>query len=597
MARKFLPAVMVIFLFVNACVSLPDSQPVDRVVHLDQNWQDPSIANYFHHTSQGTRILPRDWFMALEQPELSFFGDPSMFHETEYLSRFGFIPDTEKTPYNPDGLPLGFAVDDQFVDPMTNKKSPVVGLTCAACHTGELHVVKDGKRLAVRIEGGPAMMDPGLFQDALSKAIAYTYYVPGRFDRFARKVLKEHYSEENAEQLHATLKNIIEAGKKMNAVNDELHLYDVKGGFSRTDALGRILNVVFGEQLNVANLAPASAPVNFPFIWDASWFDWVQYNGSIHQPMVRNAGEALGVRAPADFKQREALYKSTVRVDNLAKMERWLAGDPKIPLSGLSSPKWPENILGTIDRDLAKRGEALYKQEGVDCQGCHLPPMDQIRKEWQNPSSPYWTRRYGPPLLRLVLKNVDYIKTDRTLLENFNNRKVVQPDALQDAPGFIPIKKGMGMGLALGDVVENVVNRWYDDQQPPTPAAVRKEMNGDRKNLIRAPMGYKARPLNGVWATAPFLHNGSVPNLYELLSPVDERSKTFFLGSKEFDPVKIGFSTQPLTDGFEFDVSSKGNFNSGHEFNGDGKELGNGVIGRKLSHDERMALIEYLKTL
>ena len=110
MGRKFLPTVVVIFLFVNACVSLPDSQPVDRVVHLDQNWKDPSTANYFHHTSQGTRILPRDWFMALEQPELSFFGDPSMFHETEYLSRFGFIPDTEKTPYNPDGLPLGFAV-------------------------------------------------------------------------------------------------------------------------------------------------------------------------------------------------------------------------------------------------------------------------------------------------------------------------------------------------------------------------------------------------------------------------------------------------------------------------------------------------------
>ena len=47
---------------------------------------------------------------------------------------------------------------------------------------------------------------------------------------------------------------------------------------------------------------------------------------------------------------------------------------------------------------------------------------------------------------------------------------------------------------------------------------------------------YKARPLAGMWATAPFLHNGSVPNLYYMLVPAAERPKKFFVGHREFDP-------------------------------------------------------------
>src|SRR5262249_52597512 len=121
------------------------------------------------------------------------------------------------------------------------------------------------------------------------------------------------------------------------------------------------------------------------------------------------------------------------------------------------------------------------------------------------------------------------------------------------------------------------------------------EWNGFRKNELRAPLAYKARPHNGVWATPPYLHNGSVPNLYELLSPVSERSKVFYLGSKQFDPVKLGLSTETLKGVSEFRVELPGNSNAGHEFN-DGPK-GHGVIGRKLTSEERMQIVEYLKTL
>ena len=52
-------------------------------------------------------------------------------------------------------------------------------------------------------------------------------------------------------------------------------------------------------------------------------------------------------------------------------------------------------------------------------------------------------------------------------------------------------------------------------------------MNGFRPNGVRAPLAYKARPLNGIWATPPYLHNASVPNIYALLSPVSERPTNF----------------------------------------------------------------------
>jgi hypothetical protein len=118
-----------------------------------------------------------------------------------------------------------------------------------------------------------------------------------------------------------------------------------------------------------------------------------------------------------------------------------------------------------------------------------------------------------------------------------------------------------------------------------------------------ASAGYKARPLNGVWAVAPFLHNGSVPTLYDLLSPLSERPKAFLLGNPEFDPARVGLATHAVDPKgrlydekgyFILDTSKAGNRNSGHEFSDDKHE---GVIGPALSPDERNALVEFLKTL
>jgi hypothetical protein len=109
------------------------------------------------------------------------------------------------------------------------------------------------------------------------------------------------------------------------------------------------------------------------------------------------------------------------------------------------------------------------------------------------------------------------------------------------------------------------------------------------------PVGYyKAAPRDGVWATPPFMHNGSVPNLYEMLIPAKERTKKFYIG-REFDPVKVGLDMSHQPGSFLLDTSLPGNSNAGHSF--ENGPLGNGVIGPLLTDDQRWAIIEYLKSI
>jgi hypothetical protein len=99
---------------------------------------------------------------------------------------------------------------------------------------------------------------------------------------------------------------------------------------------------------------------------------------------------------------------------------------------------------------------------------------------------------------------------------------------------------------------------------------------------------YESRVLNGVWAVAPYLHNGSVPNLWELMKSTKDRKSTFKVGSRIFDPKNVGYATDdsPFKAGdFVADpANANGNGNGGHEF------------GVTLSDEERWAIIEYMKT-
>ena len=633
-----------------ACApELPRNTPVEKALWLDQNWS-PEARFWFHHATQGTSTLPvpYKWFVALEQPRIWFFGDPPMMKDSDYLRRFGFIPsprsldvdgpslgrygyspkrkgDTgartfaykeRKFAGNPDGLPVGFArLKKGARDPVTGKEMPAqIGFTCAACHTGQLEF----KGVSLRIDGAPAVTDLDKLRRALELSLVYTKYVPFRFGRFADRVLGPDHTPEQEADLKRKFDGLLEKGKKLKEITDPVFAQNVEEGFARLDALNRIGNQVFFENLlkptgdnrdAIANLAPMTAPVNFPHLWDTSWFLWVQYDGSIMQPMVRNAGEALGVKAKVNLiKPGPRLYRSAAELGEIFDLERLLAGDNpwsgKREFKGLRAPKWPENLLGPIDPVKKEKGRALYM---AHCQGCHLPPVDDPSRGFWEPAR--WTKpnEAGERYLKLKQIPIDYIGTDPAQAAIMVNRKVKVPPRLKmkmpkplDTDPSIFCIEAQGdavteilFALALGIVVEKTADKWYQDNR--VSPETQERMNGYRPNCLQAKMIYKARPLDGIWATAPFLHNGSVPNLYEILSPADERSKTFYLGSRLFDPKKVGYQTGKIDGGFELDTTKPGNSNQGHEFKD--APMGGGVIGPFLKPAQREALIEYLKSL
>jgi hypothetical protein len=660
---------------------LPDRAPTKEAHWLDQNWSTQD-RHWFHHASQGTATfpVPYAWFLALEQPGIHLFTRPGLLADSSYLERFGFLPSpksvdvdetslsrfgyapspdarTEPAPTsvaglqampveNFDGLPVGFARMTGVTNPGTGvPEADRIGLACAACHTGHISY----KGVSVRFDGGPATVNLKKLELATGLSIAYTTWVPGRFNRFATRVLGPNAGQEERDKLKKGLTEVRDFllaqiktyQKTIKASKQE----DTEEGFGRLDALNRIGNQVFYTDLVMAgfagyenNLHANDAPVSFPPIWTVPWFWWAQYDASIEQPLIRNAGEALGVAALVNLSPNpplEALFRSSVAVENLVRIEEMLSGpdpfrqNPK-GFAGLKSPKWPSRIFANdgawkIDSARVSRGRAIYAEI---CAECHLGPVDDADFDKQFPNKSFWSSDHwrnldSPnPVLMPVQKGVAGMGTDPAQANVLASRQV-------QVPGFFNLQAArdldsrgkcgelaaststqMPFSIALMIVVDKVSTKWMEDRKlSKDEQAV---LWGPRKNCPNpAPGGphYRARPLNGVWATAPYLHNGSVPSLYWLLRPAAERPTQFCQGSRDFDPQQVGVRVlagekancskgETLFSTTAKDGSAiHGNSVLGHSLEGTPGPGKPGVIGRMLSEDERYDLIEYLKTL
>ncbi|MEH2564240.1 di-heme-cytochrome C peroxidase [Bradyrhizobium sp. AZCC 2289] len=575
-------------------VSLPEYQATKKTVWLDQNVNnDKKELAWFYHADQGTRTfgIPLEWFEALEQPVITLTA-AGLLSDPAYLDRYGFIPDVIEPGKK--SLPIGFASGSTMSDasgnpwrnPRSKKDMTGLGLTCAACHTGRFTY----KDTTVIIDGGPALTNLFNLKQGIGVSLLLTRILPLRFQRFAERILGPDATSADRALLKKQLILVLNQYNKAKKLEDSVAPLSIVEGYGRLDALNRIGNQVFSIDLNnPKNYAASSAPVHYPRIWNTPWFDWVQYNGSIMQPMVRNAGEALGVSAELNLiDPSKGLYKSSVQVKTLDKMESMIKGDPPSAekgFSGLKSPKWPGTILPPIDEPRAAQGAELYK---AICQDCHRPPVTS--KEFFDFNNKKWwtTNEAGQPIVVVENIPISHVGTDPAQATDMINRTVELPSNL----GI----KAYAFADALKDVVENTVNFWIKEQEPPPLSDKEKaNINGNMPNKIQGELAYKVRSLNGVWATPPYLHNGSVPNIEALLGAAENRPKTFYLGNREYDPVNLGYSIEPLTNGFEFDTSLRGNSNRGHEFTNDEKAYGR--VGRALAPDERKALIEYLKTL
>ena len=250
---------------------VPKVPPIDVHVTLEQGWGSEQRQTYYY-TPQGTSLknLRYDWLVHLEMPwGKARFADPA------HLRSYGLIVDAEPTAANPDQLPVGFA---RRFDPELGEA--VLDISCAACHTGQLVVDRDGKRTALRIDGGSAIhafttTRLGHFVPTLTASLASTYLNPLKFRRFGKKVLGEGAYGRGKDRLHEDLSEVLAALLKQGWNDSSKHLYPVEEGFGRTDALARIGNTVFADELDGANDSIGDAPVSYPFLWNIWKFDWV----------------------------------------------------------------------------------------------------------------------------------------------------------------------------------------------------------------------------------------------------------------------------------------------------------------------------------
>jgi hypothetical protein len=153
---------------------------------------------------------------------------------------------------------------------------------------------------------------------------------------------------------------------------------------------------------------------------------------------------------------------------------------------------------------------------------------------------------------------------------------------------------GLGPGTKVGtviDIAEIGTDRERLDTWTKVAADAANKAVADlgihRVGLTKT-NGYQAVPLDGIWLRGPYLHNGSVPNLSDLLEPADKRTKVFYRGYDLIDPVHVGFDSEcpeAQRTGFRVDTAERGNGNGGHNY------------GTNLPRPDKQALVEYLKTL
>jgi hypothetical protein len=442
-----------------------------------------------------------------------------------------------KSAANPDGLPVGLAKQ-----PNGNG----IGTSCAACHEAEITF----RGQTMRVHGGQGRSTIKTFFTEAYTALVKQTLDPLKFARFAKRV--NDGKDMSASDLALLLKTITSTAalgiSTLEEDIEELGEPKCDPGPFRVDAVGGGINALVG-QIKKSNLHRANAPVSVPHLWDTHSFDWVEWNGAFQQPMTRNVISSLARHAEISFTDdgKPGLANS-VAVVEMDRMET--------ALTRLHPPKWPEAILGAIDRAKAERGRAIYTDK-VKCGACHDAPVGK------------------DGLRQITMTPLEDIGTDPRQATNWANRKVDMDGRF--GLGVIPVTDFARF------TTQGVLDRNYAELGiPPERQA---QMNGFRPNGWRAPLAYRARPLEGTWATGPYLHNGSVPTLAELLLPAEERPVTFNIGSREMDPVGVGLVT---AGDFVFDTRIDGNRNTGHS---------GPRYGTDLPPEERADLLEYLKTL
>ena len=417
---------------------------------------------------------------------------------------FGFIQELGEA------MPIGFSTRRQVID--------LVGINCGTCHTGTVR----------ERPGAEAMVIPGM------PAVTLDLYA---FFRFLFHVAADE--EFTADTILAAIER-----KGIKGPLDGL-IYARVVPLMQQELLARERRTRFLFEPGYPRFGPGRVNTfdtfkvdQFRYYYKAHGqaLDPEEMFGNVDFPSVWNQRPREGLRLHWDGNQssvRERNFSAAIGagarpedmdVARLLRIERWLADLPP--------PAYPY----AIDRELAVRGEPIYRRLCFDCHDFAGAQIAQVEDLETIGTDPYRVYSYTQFILEA---QQDYTKGHFWAFRNFTKTN-----------------------------------------------------------------GYSSHPLDGLWARAPYLHNGSVPSMWELLSPEDRRPEAFELGVDVYDQARMGFAAErliPASDGF---VRADGTRYDGGRFVLDLRLKGNSAAGHSgakygtdLSDADKRALIEFLKTL
>jgi hypothetical protein len=563
----------------------------------------------FYTRDQGSRMIPLAWLQALKQSN----GQPFL---ADSLTRYGYLPNPP--PANASGLPVGFTASGA-------SGVQIVGMTCSACHTRQ--ITAEGK--TYRIDGGPAIVDfQGLLTD-LNAAVGQVLASDATFAPFAALVLGA--ATPDPEDVQALRQDVKAWHFRFDTLMTRA-LPTPAWGPGRLDAVGMIFNRLTGLDIGTSatrvtedNIKTADAPARYPFLWNAAIQDKTQWpgfadNGTDVLALARNLGEVFGVFGVFEPKREgffiNFLNNNSANFDGLGKLEDLI--------KQIQPPKWP----WAIDSTLEARGKDIFARSTADggCVDCHGVKPGKVRlpqiQTWKTPiqnvgtdTREYdvlaWTAKTGVlqgafiPVATLPLKETDLaFNVLATSVIGSIAEQALRGGAAQSASTLVataldpqlpkaglPSLKLPKLPPALRDLqgAYHLSTLPGQDQPELRIQGLRVPDLAASAEPPPAKGSYEARVMHGIWAAAPYLHNGSVPTLAELLKPAAERVKQFKIGNA-YDNVNVGLAVEQtqfnatLTTTDCSDLNS-GNSRCGHEF------------GTKLPDADKKALLEYLKTL
>ena len=564
------------------------------IVFMDQgpNWSDGLRAVYYIQ-DQGSQLIPMAWLKAVKQSNGKPFLDGSM-------ARYGFVPAAD--PVKAENLPVGF----------TNAPSPqgpMAGMGCAACHVREITVAE--KRY--RIDGGPAFLDFQTFAADLDAAVSRVLASEAAFGVFADDVLGPRTKDEGAvERLHAEVELW---SVRYHAFISRSLPKNRPWGPTRLDAISLIYNRLAGLDLGPpptylipGNMERGDAPSRYPFLWNSPFQDYSQWagfaqNGNDFLAMTRNLGQTYGVFGmlhPQPATASATLFKRNLVADNSANFDGLTVSENL--LKRIGPPVWP----WPVDQALAATGRTVFERPTAEggCAECHAKARGEPRPQNEN------TLRTP-----MVDAGTDRREWQVTFLRKAETRGLAGSIVPQSTT---PLQStDLALNLLKSAVVGAILESKVGTVQEGELVAAHDTLKGRAKTLVADDLklaylrlkgaitvrlntyrglyptiktnAYEAKVLEGVWAAAPYLHNGSVPTLADLLEPATARPRAFEIGPA-YDLARIGLAAAQTAPAFTLhatgcDDLTSGDSDCGHEY------------GTHLKPDEKKALLEYLKTL